>query len=128
VLAYAAFLRDEYPPFGEGPYPATLELPEAPEVRDRVAVLLRPIYAIPHLLVLGFLLLAWVVVGLLSWLLLVVTGDLPPSFWRFSRDVMAYSLRVEAYLLLLHDEFPPFVLAEPGSAPLLDDRSFQPSR
>jgi hypothetical protein len=126
VLAYAAFLRDEYPPFGEGPYPATLELPEAPEVRDRVAVLLRPIYAIPHLLVLAFLLLAWVVVGFLSWLLLVVTGDLPPSFWRFSRDVMAYSLRVEAYFLLLHDEFPPFVLAEPGEVPR--DLSFEPNR
>jgi hypothetical protein len=36
---------------------------------------------------------------------------MPEALWRFSRDVMAYSLRVEAYALLLHDVFPEFRLA-----------------
>jgi hypothetical protein len=112
VLAYAAFLRDEYPPFGDQPYPARLELPDAPVVRDRLSVALRPIYALPHALVLGFLLLLWVVVGFVTWLMLAITGQVSASLLRFSRDVMAYSLRLEAYLLLLHDEFPPFVLTE----------------
>ena len=33
-LAYACFLRDEYPPFGDAQYPAWLELPDDPEHRD----------------------------------------------------------------------------------------------
>jgi hypothetical protein len=46
---------------------------------------------------------------------------LPDAVWRFSLGVMDYSLRVEAYALLLHDAFPPFSLAmepyRPPSAP-----------
>jgi hypothetical protein len=112
ALAYAAFLRDEYPPFGEGAYPVTLELPELPATRDRVAILLRPLLALPHVVVVMILLLAWAIVAFVSWLWLVVAGTLPISLWRFGRDVMAYSLRVEAYLLLLCDQFPPFSLAD----------------
>jgi hypothetical protein len=114
ALAYAAFLRDEYPPLGEGDYPVLLTLPEPPGTRDRLEVALRPLLVLPHLLVLVFLLIAWVVVALVSWLLLAVRGTMPASLWRFSRDVMAYSLRLEAYALLVHDVFPPFVLTDTG--------------
>jgi hypothetical protein len=118
VLAYTAFLRDEYPPFGSGPYPAALALPTQVATRDRLTVGLRPLLVIPHLFVLLALLLAWIVVALVSWVTIVVNGRLSPALWRFGRDVMAYSLRVEAYLLLVHDEFPPFALSEePAAAP-----------
>lgn len=118
VLAYASFLRDEYPPFGEGPYPVTFVLPEAPAARDRVNILLRPLMALPHLVVLTVLLIAWAVVMVVSWLWLSVTGRMPASLWRFARDVSAYSLRVEAYFLLLQDQFPPFALGEEAGHPL----------
>jgi hypothetical protein len=124
VLAYAGFLRDEYPPFGEGPYPAEVELPATPQTRDRVDVLIRPLMLIPHLVVLALLLIAWIVVAIVSWLWLSIAGELPAPLWRFSRDVVAYSLRFEAYALLVHDVFPPFALSEesapvsrPASAP-----------
>ena len=55
-MAYACFLRDEYPPFGDGPYPAWLELPDEPETRDFKSVALRPLLLLPHLLVLFALL------------------------------------------------------------------------
>jgi hypothetical protein len=113
VLAYCAFLRDEYPPFGDGPYPAVVELPEPPATRDRADILLRPIMALPHLVVLAILVVAWALTAIVSWFWLVATGDQPASLWRFGRDVMAYSLRVESYILLLHDQFPPFALSEP---------------
>jgi hypothetical protein len=120
ALAYAAFLRDEYPPFGQGDYPVTLDLPPEPATRDRSAVALRPVLVLPHLLVLMFLVMAWVVVAFVSWIWLVVNGTMPASLWRFTRDVLGYSLRVEAYALLIHDEFPPFALTEaptPGEMP-----------
>jgi hypothetical protein len=112
TLAYAAFLRDEYPPLGEGDYPVLLTLPEPPATRDRLEVALRPLLVLPHLLVLLFLLIAWVVVAFISWLMLAIGGTMPASLWRFSRDVMAYSLRLEAYALLVHDVFPPFTLTD----------------
>jgi hypothetical protein len=110
VLVYSAFLRDEYPPFGEKPYPATLVLPDPPEVRDRLQVGLRPLLVIPHLVVLAVLLLVWLLVAIYTWVALVVTAHHPPAAWRFGRDVMRYSLRVEAYLLLMHDQFPSFAI------------------
>jgi hypothetical protein len=115
ALAYAAFLRDEYPPFGEGDYPVSLELPPEPVTRDRTAVALRPLFVLPHLLVLMFLVMAWVVVAFVSWLWLVVNGTMPASLWRFTRDVLGYSLRIEAYALLIHDEFPAFALTDAAS-------------
>ena len=120
VLAYAGFLLDEYPPFGEGPYPAELELPPTPESRDRLDILIRPLMLIPHLVVLVALLIAWLVVAIVSWLWLSISASLPASLWRFNRDVLAYALRFEAYALLIHDVFPPFALSEeavPALAP-----------
>jgi len=42
---------------------------------------------------------------------IVFKGTLGENLWRFTRDVMTYALRVEAYALLIHDEFPPFALS-----------------
>lgn len=114
VLAYGAFLVDPYPPFGEGDYPVTLDLPGEPEPRDQIQVLLRPLLILPHLVWLLALLFVWIFAGFFSWIALSITGALPDSVWRFSRDVMDYSLRVEAYGLLIHDTFPSFAL---GAAP-----------
>jgi hypothetical protein len=110
-LAYACFLRDEYPPFGDDPYPAWVELPADPEHRDIKTVAFRLFLLIPHLVVMACLLLAQVFVTLIAWLSITFTRRLPASLWRFSRDVMSYVLRVEAYALLLHDRFPSFSLS-----------------
>jgi len=119
VLVYAGFLRDEYPPFGDGPSPASLELPEEPETRDFKSVLLRLVLLVPHLVVLFALLVAALFVCIVSWVSIVVTGRLAGSLWRFTRDVMAYALRVEAYALLMHDRFPSFSLGADAGEPAL---------
>jgi hypothetical protein len=110
MVAYGCFLRDEYPPFGEGEYPASLALPDDPEVRNFTSVLLRPLILIPHLVVALVLLVAEVFVCIYAWLQIAVTSRMSDSVWRFSRDVMAYVLRVEAYALLIHDQFPSFAV------------------
>ena len=114
-LAYACFLRDEYPPFGDGPYPASVELPDDPEQRDVKSVALRLFLLFPHIVVMACLLLAQVVVSIIAWFSIAFTRRLSDSLWRFSRDVSSYVLRVEAYALLIHDRFPSFSLsAEAG--------------
>ena len=111
VMAYACLLRDEYPPFGDGKYPAGLELPDEPEARDFKSVALRPLLLLPHLIVLFALLVVTFLVVIGAWFAILLKGRMGENLWRFIRDVMAYALRVEAYGLLIHDRFPSFSLA-----------------
>jgi hypothetical protein len=108
AVAYLALLRDEYPPFGDEPYPAELLLaaPDAP--RNRLSVAFRLILALPHLVVLWALGIVWAVVTLIIWVSILIDGSCPPSLYRFSLGALRWSTRVEAYVLLLHDEYPPF--------------------
>jgi hypothetical protein len=117
VVAYGFFLRDEYPPFGDDAYPASLELPEEPATRSFTAVLLRPILIIPHLVVLAVLIIVQVVVTVIAWLSITFTGKMGDAVWRFGRDTGAYLLRVEAYGLLIHDDYPPFKFTAPEPEP-----------
>ena len=111
AAAYTALLRDEYPPFGDGPYPATLELPSAAGDRNRLSVAFRIILVIPHLILLVFLGVAWGITGILAWFSILFTGRFPEGLYHFGVGVLQWNIRVEAYVLLLHDEYPPFTLA-----------------
>ena len=110
AIAYLAMLRDEYPPFGDGAYPAELVLAEPPQSRDRLTVFFRLVIAIPHLIILGLLSVAWAFTTAVAWLLILLTGRYPELLYGFALGVFAWTTRVEAYLLLLHDEYPPFTL------------------
>ena len=113
--AYLALLRDEYPPFGDEPYPAALSLAPQPVQRDRWGVAFRIVLAIPHLVAIWALGIAWAVTTLVAWVSIIFTGDYPPRLYHFGVGVLRWSTRVEAYLLLLHDEYPPFSLESSGS-------------
>jgi hypothetical protein len=108
AVAYLALLRDEYPPFEDAAYPATLAIAPPNVPRNRVTVAFRIFLALPHLIVLGFLGVAWCVTTIISWLSILFTGEFPPALYEFGVGMLRWSTRVEAYLLLLHDEYPPF--------------------
>jgi hypothetical protein len=110
ALAYEALLRDEYPPFGDGDYPVSADFPAVVEGRNRWTVGFRFLLVIPQLIVLFFILLAWVVTAVIGWFAVLFTARYPEGFWWFGRSAMRWMLRVEAYLLLLRDEYPPFSL------------------
>lgn len=111
AAAYMALLRDEYPPFGDDLYPATLELPQLDTARNRVTVAFRIFLVIPHLIAISLLGIAWGVTGVIAWFAILLTGRFPAGLHRFGVGVLQWNIRVEAYLLLLHDEYPPFALA-----------------
>ena len=46
----------------------------------------------------------------IAWFVIVFTGAYPSSLAPFGLGVMRWMLRVEAFLLLLVDEYPPFAL------------------
>jgi hypothetical protein len=42
--------------------------------------------------------------------MILLTGEYPETLYGFAIGVFAWSVRVEAYMLLLRDEYPPFTL------------------
>ena len=113
AVAYMTLLRDEYPPLGEGRYPASLSLEEPEGRRDRLTVALRLVVVLPHLLALWVLGIAWAMTTLVAWAIILLTGRMPLALYRFGTGVLRWSTRVEAYVLLLHDAYPPFFLELP---------------
>jgi hypothetical protein len=110
AVAYITLLRDEYPPFGDDAYPAGLALTPLDKPRNRLTVGFRLVLAIPQMIVVAILSVGWAIATIIAWLSILLTGNFPRSLYRFGVGVLRWSTRVEAYLLLLHDEYPPFSL------------------
>jgi hypothetical protein len=111
ALAYLMLLEDMYPPFGDAPYPTLLEVVDPAGPRDRVTVALRLLLAVPHFIVLLFVLFAWLLTTIAAWFIILFTGSYPQGLYDFGAGALRWRIRVEAYLLLLVDEYPPFSLA-----------------
>jgi hypothetical protein len=110
AIAYLMLLEDAYPPFGDGPYPAAIDIVDPVGPRDRVTVFFRLILAIPHFIVLVFVLFAWCVTTIVAWFAIVFTGTYPLGLYEFGVGSLRWLMRLQAYLLLLVDEYPPFSL------------------
>lgn len=110
AVAYMALFVDPYPPFGDDPYPASIDVLQPAGARDRATIAVRLILAIPHFVLLFFLLIAWLVTTVIAWVAILFTGSYPASLYPFGLGVMRWVLRVEAYLLLLVDDYPPFAI------------------
>ena len=109
-LAYLMLLTDRYPPFGDAPYPATLTLDEPTAARDRLTVGLRLLLAIPHFVALFFVSCAWWVTAVIAWFAILITGRCPRGLSSFGAGALRWFIRVEGYVLLMVDAYPPFSL------------------
>ena len=85
ALSYLMLLEDRYPPLGDAPYPATLTIVDPAGPRDRLTVGLRLLLAIPHFIVLAFLLTAWWCTTIVAWFLILFTGEVSAGAVRFRR-------------------------------------------
>ena len=110
AVAYLTLLRDEYPPFADEDYPASVSLPLPYGERDRVTVAFRLVLIAPHLLIVWLLGIAWALSTIVAWLAILFTGTMPAALHEFGVGVLRWNTRVEAYALLLRDEYPPFSL------------------
>jgi hypothetical protein len=109
VMAYTMLLVDDYPPFGDGPFPVTLAIVDPPpDRRNRLTVGLRLLIVIPQLIVLFFVQCFWWIVTIIAWFAILITGRYPQTLMPPAMGALRWSMRVEAYLLLLVDEYPPF--------------------
>jgi hypothetical protein len=110
ATAYVMLLEDAYPPFGDAPYPTSVEIVAPVGPRERLTVFFRLILAIPHFIVLIFIFLAWCFTTVLAWFAILFMGAYPAGMYDFAVGSLRWLVRVEAYLLLLVDEYPPFSL------------------
>jgi hypothetical protein len=108
AIAYLMLLEDAYPPFGDDQYPASVEVVDPAGPRDRVSVGFRLILAIPHIIVLAFVMLGWCITTIVAWFAILFAGVYPAGLYEFGVGSLRWLLRVQAYLLLLVDDYPPF--------------------
>ena len=57
-----------------------------------------------------FVLLAWGFTTIAAWFIILFTGNYPQGLYEFGVGALRWRLRVEAYMLLMVDEYPPFSL------------------
>ncbi|MGB6837298.1 MAG: DUF4389 domain-containing protein [Dehalococcoidia bacterium] len=110
--AYVYLLRDEYPPFTweAGQYPVTFDV-EYPERLSRWLIFVKWLLIIPHVIVLYFMMLAWFVTTMIAFFAILFTKRYPEGLFRFAVGVERWSNRINVYVNLLRDEYPPFSLA-----------------
>lgn len=116
VSIYALFLKEEYPPFafsteftdpGDDP---RVRVDFAPKIenRSRLTIFFRGLLVIPHFVVLFFLFIAFYFVMVIAWFAVLIMGRWPTGLQNFAIGLQRWGLRLNAYMFLLNDDYPPF--------------------
>ena len=115
TFSYAMFLHDDYPPFDFNPAAADDGLEghtnlsfAYPEHLNRWKPLYKWALAIPHYVALVALIIAGGFAFIGGFFAVLITAQYPKTIRDFLVGIQRYSLRVEAYVGLLTDEYPPF--------------------
>jgi bacteriorhodopsin len=117
AISYALFLHEDYPPFSfraeatdDGAEPHTRLSLTYPDQLNRWAPLYKWFLAIPHYVVALALAVAAVGAVFAGFFAVVFTGKFPLGLRDFIVDAYRYGLRIQAYVGLLTDKYPPFAL------------------
>ena len=110
VFAYLLLMRDEYPSTDEEQaVHLELDYPDAERDLNRWLPLVKWLLAIPHFVILFALGTIVAVLVAVAWFAILFTGRFPRGMFRFVLGVLRWTLRVQAYALLLTtDRYPPF--------------------
>lgn len=111
VGVYLALMRDEYPSTeDEQAVHLELDYPDAQQL-NRWLPLVKWLLAIPHYIVLAFLILGALIAIIVAWFAILVTGRYPRGLFDYLVGVGRWALRVQAYaFFMLTDRYPPFSL------------------
>jgi hypothetical protein len=83
---------------------------ERPERLSRLLIFVKWLLALPHYIVLLFLLLGAAIASLIGFFAVLILGRWPEGLRRFIVGVHRWAYRVQAYVYLLTDAYPPFQL------------------
>jgi len=107
----------------ESAYPIRVDIPYQDEYA-RWMPLIKWLLAIPHLVILYFLNIAWGVVTFITAFIILFTEKYPEGLHKFSVGFRRWNLNAYAYILLLRDEYPPFSM-DPGQYPATLEVDYQ---
>jgi len=117
ALSYALFMHEDWPPFDfqpvaadDGVEPHTTLSIAYPEHLNRWKPLYKWFLAIPHYVVIVVLGIGFVVAFVIGFFAVLFTGEYPEGIRGYLVGTYRYALRVEAYVGLLTDTYPPFSL------------------
>lgn len=113
VFAYLFLLTDQYPStVDKQSVHLDVEYPNVKQDLNRWLPLVKWLLAIPHYVVLAFLIVAAALSTIAAWFAILFTGRYPQGLFDFVVGVARWGLRVNAYAFLLTtDKYPPFKLS-----------------
>ena len=117
TYTYAGFLRESYPPFDftaatddHGTDPARLSI-AVPEKLSRGLIFVKWLLIIPHVLVLLFVGIGALIAYIGAFFAVLFTGCWPQGLRDLVVGTLRWQMRVNAYVYLLTDAYPPFSLS-----------------
>ena len=99
-----------------GAYPVRVDAEHQDEY-NRFLPLVKWLLAIPHFVVLAFLFIGVLVAHVIAFFAVLFTGRWPEGLFNYIVNVYRWSWKVTSYIMLLHDEYPPFSLHQEGWFP-----------
>ena len=112
VLSYLTLVTDVYPSTDEEQaVHIDIPYPDVKKDLNRWYPIFKWFLAIPHYIVLAFLIFAATVCVVIAWFAILFTGRYPIGIFDFVIGVYRWGLRVGAYaFMLVTDKYPPFSL------------------
>ena len=113
VCAYLLLLTDQYPStVEEQAVHLEIDYPDVETDLNRWMPIFKWLLAIPHYIVLFFLVIGVFFAAIIAWFAILFTGQYPRALFDYVVGVGRWALRVAAYMsLLVTDSYPPFSLS-----------------
>jgi hypothetical protein len=99
-------------------YPAQVVITEPTLERSRglawtgIVFVLKGLILLPHFIVLYFVDIAAAIAGWVAYWIIAFTGEYPQGIFDFTVGTIRWSTRLQAWLVSITDEYPPFTLSE----------------
>jgi len=116
VVAYLGLLTDQYPPFSLADEDYPVRVSAAPGRLNRLAVLFRLILAFPAAILVAVLWLGGPVIGLVIWIIVLVTGSMPAQAYEAVAAVIRFSARYYGYFYLMSGTYPGGLFGDQADA------------
>ena len=85
-----------------------VEYPESSSRLLAILFILKPVALLPHYIVLYFLNIIALLMALVGYILVIITGKYPRGLFALQVGVIRWNLRVNCWLIGLTDKYPPF--------------------